>query len=148
MVNYQSTTPRRRPSASKGILVGTNLWTLSLQAVPDYFHTELLAYQASLFLAVMQTQALDHTANAYLAVSLSPSSPYIQNPSALSSAHPLITHVGQVGEMKDVQLLSIPRQEWDRAQHDILGSLNTHEGITWVDVQIVKQRAKKGADEL
>jgi hypothetical protein len=93
-------------------------------------------------------QALDHTANAYLAVSLSPSSPYLQNPSELSSAHPSVTHVGQVGQMSDVQLFSIPKQEWDRAQHDILGLLNAQQGVTRVDVQAVTQRTKRGGDEL
>ena len=92
-------------------------------------------------------QALDHTANTYLAVSLSPSSPYLQNPSALSSAHPSVTHVGQVGQMNDIQLISIPRHEWDSAQHDILGSLNAQQGITRVEIQAVKQRTKR-SDEL
>jgi len=92
--------------------------------------------------------ALDHTANTYLAVSLSPSSLYLQNPSALSSAHPSITHVGQVGQMADVQLISVPREEWDRAQIDILEKLNAQQGISRVDVQAMKQRAKRGGDEL
>jgi hypothetical protein len=93
-------------------------------------------------------QALDHTANVYLAVSLSPSSLYLQNPSTLSSAHPSITHVGQVGQMADVQLFSIPRGEWDRAQINILETLNSQQGITRVDVQAAKQRTKRGGDEL
>jgi len=90
-------------------------------------------------------QALDHTANVYLAVSLSSSSPYLQNPSELSSAHPSVTHVGQVGQMSDVQLFSIPK---DGSQHDILELLNAQEGVTRVDVQDVKRRTKRGGDEL
>jgi hypothetical protein len=93
-------------------------------------------------------QTLDHIANTYLAVSLSPSSPYLHNPSALSDAHPSVTHVGQVGQMSDVQLFSIPRQEWNHAQQDILGFLNAQQGVIRVDVQAVKQRTKRGGDEL
>ena len=93
-------------------------------------------------------QPLDHIANAYLAISLSPSSLYYHNPSALSIAHPSIAYVGQVGQMTDTQLFSIPRQEWDQAQRDILGSLTAQEGVTRVDVQSLQQRAKRGGDEL
>lgn len=93
-------------------------------------------------------QALDHSANTYLAVTLSPASPYLQDPSSLSKAHPLATHLGQVGEMKDVQLISIPKQKWDSEQEDILGFLKNQAGVSRVDVQAVKERAKRGGDEL
>lgn len=93
-------------------------------------------------------QALDYNANTYLAVTLSPASPYFQDPSALAKAHPSAIHVGQVGEMKDVQLIGVPKQQWDSAQSDILQFLKGQEGIRSVDVQAVKARSKRGGDEL
>jgi hypothetical protein len=92
--------------------------------------------------------ALDRSANTYLAVSLSPSSPYLQDPSALSGAHPALTHVGQMGQMRDVQILSVPIQDWNNAQHDVLRSLNAQEGIIRVDVQVLRERTKRGEEEL
>ena len=93
-------------------------------------------------------QGLDHNANTYLAITLSPSSPYLLDPSSLAKAHPLAIHVGQVGEMKDVQLISVPKQQWDSAQNNILQYLNGQEGIRGVDVQSVKVQPKRGGDEL
>lgn len=93
-------------------------------------------------------QALDYTANTYLAVSLSPSSPYLQDPSALSTAHPALTHVGQLGQMRDVQLLSIPISDWDHTEHDVIKSLNAQQGVIRVDVQVAKRRTKRGEEEL
>ena len=90
-------------------------------------------------------QSLDHNANTYLAITLSPSLPYLLDPSSLGKVHPSAIHVGQVGEMKDVQLISVPKQQWDSAQKDIL---NGQEGIRGVDIQSVKVWPKRGGDEL
>ena len=93
-------------------------------------------------------QGLDHDANTYLAITLSPSSPYLRDPSSLAKVHPSAIHVGQVGEMNDVQLISVPKQQWDSAQNDILQYLNGQEGIRGVDIQSVKVRPKRSGDEL
>ena len=93
-------------------------------------------------------QGLDHDANRYLAITLSPSSPYLCDPSSQAKVHPSVIHVGQVGEMNDMQLISIPKQQWYSAQNDILQYLNGQEGICSVDVQSVKVRPKRGGDEL
>ena len=93
-------------------------------------------------------QGLDHDANTYLAITLSPSSPYLRDPSSLAKVHPSAIHVGQVGEMKDVQLISVLKQQWDSTQKDILQYLNGQGGICSVDIQSVKVRPKRGGDEL
>ena len=93
-------------------------------------------------------QGLDYNANTYLAITLSPSLTYLLDLSSLAKVHPSAIHVGQVGEMKDVQLISVPKQQWDSAQKDILQYLNDQEGIHSVDVQSVKVWPKRGGDEL
>lgn len=93
-------------------------------------------------------QALNHEANTYLAVMLSSSSPYLSDPSLLATAHSSLTHLGQVGSLRDVQLLSVPKQDWERVQTDVLDSLKSKEGITGVDIQVPQRRAKRGGDEL
>ena len=93
-------------------------------------------------------QGLDHNANTYLAVTLSPASPYFHDPSSLARAHPSAIHVGQVGELKDVQVIGVPKEQWDSAQNDILHYLKGREGVLSVDIQAVKARSKRGGDEL
>ncbi|KZP03503.1 hypothetical protein FIBSPDRAFT_123312 [Athelia psychrophila] len=93
-------------------------------------------------------QNLDHATNAYLAVTLSPASAYYHNPSTLSSFHPAVHHIGQLGVLSDVQLLSIPKTEWDLSRNEITSSLRAQVGVLRVDVQEVKQRVKRGGDEL
>ncbi|KAJ7288080.1 hypothetical protein C8J57DRAFT_1278992 [Mycena rebaudengoi] len=90
---------------------------------------------------------LNYAANTYLAVTLPASSLYLQAPASLGLVHPAVAHVGQVGELSDVQLLSIPKQEWDvdAVREQILSSFKD---IGRVDVQVPKQRAKRGDDEL
>lgn len=92
--------------------------------------------------------SLNHAVNTYLAVSLSPSSPYIASPDALASVHPAIAHVGQVGSMADVQLVSVPNFEWEKVREDVIGALKSAEGVGRVDLQESVQRVKKGGDEL
>ncbi|KAK0441383.1 hypothetical protein EV421DRAFT_1711764 [Armillaria borealis] len=88
----------------------------------------------------------NYDANTYLTVTLAPNSPYNKSPEALSTIHPLITHVGQVGALDDVQMLSVPKQEWTQRGEEVLASLKAAQGIHRVDVQSLRQRPKR--DEL
>lgn len=90
---------------------------------------------------------MDHSANTYLAVFLSQSSPYIRSPSSLSALHPSVHPNGQVGELPDVQLIAIAKSEWDRSSAQIIAALQGGSGITKVEVQQPKTRAKRVNDE-
>ncbi|KAJ4475540.1 hypothetical protein J3R30DRAFT_565468 [Lentinula aciculospora] len=92
--------------------------------------------------------ALNHNLNTYVAVTLAPNSPFLDVPSSLSTVHPAVTHVGQVGQLHDVQLVSVPKEDWSNIGDDILASLKGSEGVTSVNVQELKQRTKRGSDEL
>ncbi|KIY49404.1 hypothetical protein FISHEDRAFT_41468 [Fistulina hepatica ATCC 64428] len=87
----------------------------------------------------MNPAALNHAANIYLALTLAaslPPSSVVQHSSIPSS----LTHVGQVGELADVQLFSIPKTEW----HDnFIQSLKDVDGVLRVDVQEPRQRSKR-----
>lgn len=91
-------------------------------------------------------QSLDYDHNTYLAVTLSTAS-HIQ-PSLLSAVHPSLAYHGQVGELKDVQLFAVPKTDWDQVGEDILAVLKAKQGVLGVDVQVPKQRVKRGSDEL
>ena len=82
----------------------------------------------------------------YLAVTLASSSPFYANPSQLSVSHSVVKHVGNVGQLPNVQLFSVPKAEWDSRQQDILSFLKGSEGVQRVDVQSPKTRSKR--DEL
>lgn len=84
--------------------------------------------------------------NIYLAVTLARSSPFYTNPSQLSTSYSGVNHVGNVGQLPDVQLFSVPKVEWDSRQQDILSFLKGSEGVQRVDVQSLKTRSKR--DEL
>jgi len=84
--------------------------------------------------------------NVYLAVTLARSSPFYTNPSRLSASYSVVNHVGNVGQLPDVQLFSVPKVEWDSRQQDILSFLKGSEGVQRVDVQSPKARSKR--DEL
>jgi hypothetical protein len=90
---------------------------------------------------------MDYDANVYLAVTLSPSSPHLNDPTTLASVHPAIALVGQMGTMRDVQLYSVPKQDWAGVGNDVLRSLKNCEGVGRVDVQELKTRVKRGGDE-
>ncbi|GAW03042.1 hypothetical protein LENED_004730 [Lentinula edodes] len=47
---------------------------------------------------------MNYDLNTYVAVTLAPNSPFLGAPSSLSTVHPALTHVGQVGQLHDVQL--------------------------------------------
>jgi hypothetical protein len=91
-------------------------------------------------------QALDYNTHVYLAVTLSTTSPYIHAPSALENVHPSIAHMGQVGQMQDVQLLRVSKQNWNGMQDEILGSLRQE--VIRVDVQEPRTRVKRGGEGL
>jgi hypothetical protein len=92
--------------------------------------------------------ALNYAANTYIAVSLSAGSVYLHNPARLASVHPSITYVGPVGELPDVQLVSVAKDDWDKVNEEVLGSLTGCDGVGRVDVQAPRQRVKRGGDEL
>lgn len=81
--------------------------------------------------------------NIYLAVTLARSSPFYTNPSQLSAPYSAVNHVGNVGQLPDVQLFSVPRIEWDSQRQDILSFLKGSEGVQRVDVQSPKTRSKR-----
>lgn len=95
-----------------------------------------------------QSSSVNYSTHTYLAVTFSTSSHFLADPDSLSSVHPALAHVGQVGELKDVHLFSVPKEEWKRADSAIQDVLSAKraEGVLRVDVQVPKGRAKR--DEL
>ncbi|KAF9265711.1 hypothetical protein L218DRAFT_957338 [Marasmius fiardii PR-910] len=91
---------------------------------------------------------MNYDLNTYIAITLDPGSSLFQSPVSVASVHPALVHVGQVGELKDVQLVSVPKSEWNTIRDDILASLRSSQGIVGVEVQQLKQRVKRGGDEL
>lgn len=95
----------------------------------------------------IQQPAFDYNANVYIAVTLTPSSAYLNNAINLP-AYPSVTTAGNVGQLEDVKLLSVPKDEWRSAGDDILKLLREDQGnVLRVDVQEPKIRRKRG-DEL
>ncbi|KIK64367.1 hypothetical protein GYMLUDRAFT_39915 [Collybiopsis luxurians FD-317 M1] len=92
--------------------------------------------------------AMNHNVNTYVAVTLAPNSPFLSMPSSLSSLHPSLTHVGQVGQLNDIQLVSVPKEDWGNIGEEVLRKLKGSDGVQGVSVQELKQRAKRGDDEL
>lgn len=91
---------------------------------------------------------LDYSANVYLAVSLTANSVYLNNPISLTT-YPALSFVGNVGELADVKLVSVPKDEWQNIGEDILKSLRADkDNVVRVDFQEPKTRRKRGADEL
>jgi len=87
------------------------------------------------------TPSLEHDANAYFAVSISSGSQYSDDPTTLALAHPALSYVGPIGELKDSFLLAAPKQE--NVDDVILAVLKKTEGIDNVEVQFPKTRAKR-----
>ena len=91
---------------------------------------------------------LNYDHNTYLAVTLSTASHIHFQPSSLSAVHPSLAYHGQVGKLQNVQLFAVPKTDWDQVGEDILGVLKAKQGVLGVDVQVPKQRVKRGSDEL
>jgi len=92
-------------------------------------------------------QALDHKANVYIAVSIQEGSQKLSDPSLLTTVHPALAYVGPVGQLGDVQLVSVARDVWEDSMEEILRRLNAEDDVQRVDVQSLKMRVKRG-DEL
>lgn len=91
--------------------------------------------------------AIGQNDDVFVAVYLSPSSQYIQKPADLQARHSSIKHKGNVGELADVQLISVTKSDWESSQQQILGALQSAPGVTRVEVQQLKQRTKRVMDE-
>ncbi|KAF5343533.1 hypothetical protein D9758_012951 [Tetrapyrgos nigripes] len=90
----------------------------------------------------------DYDHNTYIAVTLDPQSSFFSSPSTLSEIHPALTHVGQVGKLKDVQLISFVKADWEEKLEEIIQALQSIEGVIKVDVQEVKDLTKRWSAEL
>lgn len=89
----------------------------------------------------------DHASFTYLTVYLRSSSSYLTDPQSIRTIHPALTHVGQVGVMKDVLILSVPVPEWSHVSADVLALLSSQTDIAKVEVQgAPKARVKRGGD--
>ncbi|KAG6852900.1 hypothetical protein C0991_008269 [Blastosporella zonata] len=91
---------------------------------------------------------LNYDLNTYLTVTLYSSSPFFSEPAQLAAVHPAIAHVGQVGQLQDVQVFSVANFEWENVSKDVLEKLNKANGVGRVDVQKPEARSKRGSDEL
>jgi hypothetical protein len=93
-------------------------------------------------------KALDFDANTYISVTLDPALAPLTSPEALGQ-HDAVQYVGSVGQLADVQLVSVPKAEWSEVQEDVLGWLKSRPGVVHVEVQSPpRTRAKRGGDEL
>ena len=101
----------------------------------------------TLLLPAMSSQhVLNFDDNVYLAFTVSPTSRFMANPEQLA-VHPSLTHLGTVGQLQDVQLLSAPRAGWSQAQGEVLSSLNGLDGVKRVDIQDPpRERFRRGDD--
>lgn len=91
---------------------------------------------------------MDFSANAYLTITTAPGSAVANNPSLLA-VHPSVTSLGKVGELTDVQIISVPRNVWVESKDTIVQYLNALDGVRRVEVQDPpRTRAKRGGDEL
>ncbi|KAH8114181.1 hypothetical protein DFH11DRAFT_1596369 [Phellopilus nigrolimitatus] len=90
------------------------------------------------------TLSPDYSSNIYLAVSVKSSSVYSSTPISLGP-YPFVSDVGVVGELPNVKLLSIPKDEWQGTGEDILDVLRSDkENVLRVDVQKPRVRTKRG----
>jgi hypothetical protein len=90
----------------------------------------------------------DYTQNKYIAVIFKRDSAYIHDPSTLITTSVArsngMDYVGQVGQLREAHLYSIPLSNW--GTFDIEG-LRKVDGISSAEVQEPKMRAKRGGDE-
>ncbi|KAK7677078.1 hypothetical protein QCA50_019976 [Cerrena zonata] len=91
---------------------------------------------------------MDFSANTYLTITVTSGSKVANNPSILA-VHPSMVHQGKVGELSDIQVISVPQNIWDESKDIILQSLNALNGVRRVEVQdSPRTRVKRGGDEL
>lgn len=81
-------------------------------------------------------------------MTLSPNSPFFKEPAQLALVHPAVAHVGQVGQLEDVQIFSVPNFDWENVSAEVLDSLGRAEGVGRVEIQKAQARAKRSGDEL
>lgn len=95
---------------------------------------------------------IDYTTNHYIAVTLQSTSPFYHNPAHLPAQtpplQPYLTYVGPVGSLQDVQLYSIPKSIFESVKDQVFATLEGMPDVSAADVQVPKQRAKRGGDEL
>lgn len=85
----------------------------------------------------------DYSQNKYLAVTFKRISPYIDSPHSLSAAMPSLTYVGQIGQLREAHLYSVPLANWSTFDVSRLRALND---VGSVEVQQPRVRAKRGDD--
>lgn len=86
---------------------------------------------------------MDYNKFAYLAITLSPGSHFIQYPAELANIHPSLNYAGQVGALSDVHLLGVSAKEWENRGGLVIGTLQATPGVARVDVQSIRQRSKR-----
>ena len=62
--------------------------------------------------------------------------------------YPGLYYHGQVGELEDVHLYSMPKHNWLQARDSVMEGLNSIPGVVHVEEQIPRQRIRRGGDEL
>lgn len=81
--------------------------------------------------------------NVYIAVTLTPNSAYMYSPIVLPD-YPSVMHVGNVGELQNVKLLSVPKNDWLAIRSDVLRMLcGDKTNIEDVEVQVPKLRTRR-----
>ncbi|KAL1682502.1 hypothetical protein EV122DRAFT_203253 [Schizophyllum commune] len=85
-------------------------------------------------------QALNFAANVYVALTLASTIDPSSLPSSAGLANSL-NHVGPVGQLRDVQLYAVPKEQWS---DEIANRLKGTDGVMHIDVQAEpRQRAKR-----
>lgn len=98
--------------------------------------------------------ATNHNQYTYVAVTFSSSSPFFPAPNSLVARHPSLplNYVGQVGQLSDTHLYSVPNTELQKrgaqAESVMIRDIRGSEGVIHVEVQKPAQRARRGGDEL
>lgn len=91
---------------------------------------------------------MNHNTHTYLSVNLAHNSPFLATPDALSAMYPSMKYEGQVGELADVHLFSVPKEDWANVENHVLNGLESTHGVLHVQVQTPRQRVKRGEEEL
>lgn len=86
---------------------------------------------------------MDYESTTYIAISVHPQSLFSSSPETLDIPHPLATFVGPVGSLDNVYLLSVRKPDWKDHSDEIISRLEGSAGVSRVDVQTTKQRAKR-----